>query len=200
MDALFFIIDNISNMIFLAMLIIIIASWVDFFRHRDKRIYFYNRKGALSSTQLEQLRDWIEHMEGREFEEFCEWLFKKTGTYKKVVLTQESNDGGKDLILTDANDEITYVECKRYSGFSTVTEDFMIGREICQKFVGAMTVDGVNKGIIITTGNVHRNAWDYICRIEKNTNLKIDIIQFDEIMRMVEEINEISDLKIVMPY
>lgn len=141
--------------------------------------------GSLSKVDIKIAEYLIEHMEGIEFEKFCTWLFKKTGQYKSVELTQAVGDGGKDIILNGD----TYVECKRYSEGNGDYANLEVGREICQKLVGAMVGDGIKKGIIVTTGVIHKNAWDYLKNIEKNTDLKLDIIIFDQLIKMVRDIN-----------
>lgn len=90
----------------------------------------------------------------RQFEVFCYELFKALGY--KAHLTPEGPDGGKDVIV---NSNI-YVECKRYN--ST-----MIGREICQKLLGALTADKMKEGIIFTNGQIHQNAIDFMHKTDK---------------------------------
>lgn len=141
--------------------------------------------GPLSEVDIKIAEYLIEHMTGIEFEKFCTWLFKKTGQYKSVELTQAAGDGGKDIILNGD----TYVECKRYTQGNCDYATLEIGREICQKLVGAMVGDGIKKGIIVTTGVIHKNAWDYLKNIEKNTDLELNIMIFDQLIRMVRDIN-----------
>lgn len=65
----------------------------------------------------------------------------------------------------------------------------MVGRPFCQKLIGAMVCDGMHKGIIITTGNVHSNAREYIKKLELNNNdIKLNIIELDEILGMCNKL------------
>lgn len=200
-DILFFIIDNFTLILIGIGLIIIIYSWITIFVNKDYGfIADYSRKyknRVLTIKDLDKIKHEIEYMEGRQFERFSEWLFKNIGKYKSVTLTPAANDEGRDLILIDADDNTIFVECKRYTENATVTEDFMIGREICQKLVGAMVADTIKRGIIITTGNIHQNAWDYIVKLEKNSDIRIEIITLDDIMRMIKKINSPEVLNVV---
>lgn len=200
-NILIFIYEESSYILPTIVVSIILCSWISMFKNRDYKILLeYNkmyRNRVLKFKDITDLKYKIKQMEGREFEYFCEWLFKNIGKYRKVTLTPAANDEGRDLILVDKNNETIYVECKRYTEDATVTEDFMIGRVICQKLVGAMVVDNIEQGVIITTGNIHRNAWNYIVKLEKNTDINIEIIALDDILRMVEEINSLDVFNVV---
>lgn len=150
----------------------------------------------LSPNELAYIKERLIVMEGRHFELFCVMLLKKTDKYESVNITPYECDGGKDIILTtQLNHERIYVECKRFTPKATSKEEYMIGREICQKLIGAMGGDGIHKGIIITTGNVHNNARIYIKKLELNNNdIKLNIIELDEILDMCNSFskNELS--------
>ncbi|BDR74162.1 hypothetical protein K144316041_p20010 (plasmid) [Clostridium tetani] len=129
--------------------------------------------------------DDIQNLKGREFEEFCNWALQKNGY--DTTLLNETNDYGRDIIIHGNNEDI-YVECKRYTSNATKTERFMIGREICEKLAGAMISNGVSKGIIMTTGNIHRNATEYINRLKKNSDLDIQIWDMYKIENLLKNI------------
>lgn len=93
----------------------------------------------------------VEHLSPRQFEFFVAELFKLQG-YNAIV-TPPTSDGGKDIILKDKYGAISFVECKRYS------KDNCVGREICQKLLGAVYMCNAQEGIIVTTGKVHQNAY-----------------------------------------
>ena len=136
----------------------------------------------------------INRLTGFEFEGFCQWLFQNSPEYKSVELTPPSNDGGVDLILTNANDEKIYVECKKYDFHPTLahkdenngSDEFFIGRVICQKLVGAMVANNIKKGIIVTTGSVSPNALEYIGMLEANSDLSLKIYTMDNILKLIE--------------
>ncbi|MBY6778031.1 restriction endonuclease [Clostridium botulinum] len=200
-DILEFIINNLTTVIIMIIVLYLIYNWITMFINKDYKFFEeYNKKYAnrvLTGNDIRTIKNELKDMDGRDFELLCEWLFKKSGKYKSVILTPEQNDGGKDLILVNENNETIFVECKRYTENASSTENFMIGREICQKLIGAMVVDNIKSGIIITTGNVHINAWNYINKLEENTDIRIDVITLDEIMNIILEINSSEILSVV---
>jgi len=137
--------------------------------------YIYNfihfRKINYSSRQIECM---IREMSPREFEIFISELYKAMGY--KVELTPETCDGGKDIILYD-EDEIIYVECKHFA------ENNHVGREICQKLIGSISIDGADSGIIVCTGKFHKNAWEVYSKIDN-----LELIDMRGIMAMVRKI------------
>jgi len=134
----------------------------------------------------------INRLTGFEFEGFCQWLFQNSPEYKNVELTPPSNDGGVDLILTNANDEKIYVDCKKYdTHFNLDNEsdgrgEFFISRVICQKLVGAMVANNIKKGIIVTTGSISPNALEYIEKLNENSGLSLKIYTMDNILKLIE--------------
>lgn len=200
-SVILFLYNNFSTIVLVLFLSAILYSWISMFINKDyKFISEYNEKyrnRILNLNDLDKVKYEIKHMDGREFEIFSEWLFKNIGKYNSVTLTPAVNDEGRDLILVDENNNTIFVECKRYTGNATVTEEFMIGREICQKLVGAMVANGIKQGIIVTTGNIHQNAWDYIVKLESNSDAKIEIMNLDDIIRTIQEINKAEVLSIV---
>ncbi|GAA0069026.1 hypothetical protein UT300003_05490 [Clostridium sardiniense] len=147
--------------------------------------------------KVKMKKESITNLTGIEFEYFCRWLFDDIYHYRDVIVTPSENDGGVDLILTDENFEKTYVECKRYTTTYDYKDDkkiknydFMIGREICQKLVGAMMSNGIKKGIIVTTGEIHPNADKYISDLNKNSDLNIKFITLHEIVKILDAYSE----------
>lgn len=112
----------------------------------------------------------------RGFEIFVAELYKAQGY--NVVLTQNSNDYGRDVILkTNAGD--IFIECKRYSN-----GNLALGREIAQKLLGSVQRFGAIKGIIITTGQFHKNAYE----VERMVN-NLELIDIDDIMIMLMKLD-----------
>ena len=57
--------------------------------------------------------DYIDHMDGHDFEYFTKLLLEKNG-YKQVQVSQSSNDYGIDVIAI--KNKYTYaIQCKRYA-------------------------------------------------------------------------------------
>lgn len=192
LNIIMYIINNLMLIITLMFIVYSVVSWINIIKNRDfkyiKKCNSVIYEDLLIEKDSLQIRENIKYMDGREFEQLYEWIFKNSRQYKSVILTPAQFDEGKDLILTDNNNELTYVECKRYTEKATVTEDFMIGREICQKLVGSMVADNIKNGIIITTGSIHKNAWDYIDKLQNNTHITISILNLDDIMSMIYSI------------
>lgn len=130
----------------------------------------------------------------RSFEKFCSLLFFKLGY--KIELTDYERDGGKDIILTDENEEKIFVECKRWTQASEKA-GYMIGREICQKLVGAMVQNNVKKGMIITTATIHKNAIEFKKDlIKNNSDIELELIDMDGILDLVEEVIKLEEEKL----
>lgn len=137
-----------------------LIRWVDNYFHTKKIGYSYD-----------EIMNKVYSLTPRQFEVFCANLYKELGY--KVKLTQETNDGGRDLIL-EKYGEVIFVECKRYS------ETNLVGREICQKLLGATQMYGADRCIVITTGYFHKNAKE--CKkMVKN----LDLIDKNDIFAMI---------------
>lgn len=134
----------------------------------------------------------IDRLTELEFEGFCQWLFQDNPEYKSAELTPPNNDCGVDLILTNANDEKIYVDCKKHDAHSNLDnkaegrKEFLISRVICQKLVGAMVANNIKKGIIVTTGSISPNALEYIEKLKENSGLSLEIYTMDNILKLIE--------------
>lgn len=137
---------------------------------KNLRNYLHYRNIEYSYNDIKQK---ILEMNGFQFEKFCGKLYEQLGY--KVEYTDQNNDYGRDLILNNS----TFVECKHYTG------DNYVGREICQKLIGSMESFNITEGIVITTGHIHQNAFEYANRL---TNKNIDFVNFNDIMNMVDNI------------
>lgn len=121
----------------------------------------------------------IKVMNGREFELFCADLFKQLG-YKKVDITQATNDEGKDLIL----DKDTYVECKCWN-----EDNSNVGREVLQKLVGAIIAESsITRGICITTTYFNKNAKEYMKKVNKNSSIKLELYDIYDIEQLLKSL------------
>lgn len=177
---------DLFNMALIVIAILSLISWVRMLIDMKKNP-IVSKYYDLSNEDICEIKNIIKNMDGRQFEKFCEYLFKQTGRYKEVILTQATHDGGRDVILTTHDGEVIYVECKRYTDQAR-REEWTIGREILQKLTGAMISNNVKHGIVFTTGNIHQNGWDFINKLEANNpDIKIEIYNMDTIMQMVKE-------------
>lgn len=69
-----------------------------------------------------------------------------------VRVTQESKDGGVDIVLTK-NNTLIYVQCKHYKS--------KIGVAACRELGGVMLPNRVRKGVIVTLEGVTKKAKEY---------------------------------------
>lgn len=180
-EMIFFIV---SLILVLKVVVFVVKSLTNF---QDEKISF---KVKVKKESLNKLT-------GIEFEGFCKWLFENTGQYSNVEITPPSNDKGRDLILTTQEGETIFVECKRYDE-DTKDENFVIGRVICQKLVGAMVSSNVKKGIIITTGRVNENAREYIEELRENSQYNIDILTTIDILTLLEYSKDKEDYSLTV--
>lgn len=184
LNIILFIIDNFTSIIIIFFTVIIIYSWIDFIINKQYK-YLNEYYVKYEADGINRLINKIRYMSGREFEEFCVWLFRKTGQYKKVILTPPVNDEGRDIILVDEKGNKTFVECKRWKSSS-------IGRRILQLFCGAMISDNIKNGIIMTTSHIHQNGLDYILKLEENTGIKINVLDLHDIEEMIRNYDMIK--------
>jgi len=56
-------------------------------------------------------------------------------------------------------------------------------REICQKLLGAVAIDGVDNGIIVCTGMFHKNAWEVYRKVDN-----LELVDMNGIMRIIKQI------------
>jgi restriction system protein len=123
----------------------------------------YLEQGKRKKLTIGQLLYQIKIMNSREFEFFCAKLFELQGYKAKV--TKATGDGGKDVILWKGKTKY-YVECKHYNA------DGKVSRPIANKLYGTMCADGVERGIIITTGRFTKECveWCKMTGIRTLTN------------------------------
>lgn len=98
--------------------------------------------------------DDLKYLSPKEFEHWCALFLKKQG-FTDVIISPYDPDGGKDIVCKRGT-ETYYVECKRYS------KSNFVDVEVARKLVGAMEIDEIKNGIIITTGLLTEKAIDYI--------------------------------------
>lgn len=142
--------------------------------------YIHYRKINLSHLQIQKM---ICRMSGRQFEVFMYQLFKANSYNCK--LTEQSADGGKDLILYDRNYGKTYVEIKRFLG------SWKVDRPMVQKLVGAAVGDGVKNTLFINTGVYTNEAIEYAQKVD------MELWDMEDIMKLVYK-TPVSKLPFIM--
>lgn len=123
--------------------------------------------------------DLIHKCSPREFEELvCEMLDKKG---YKVNLTNQTRDGGKDIIIVENNllgSFLIYVECKHYS------PDRPIGVNLVRELYGTISADEATAGLLITSSYFSKDAINFKNKVKHRISL----------MDYVELISEIQEL------
>lgn len=175
-----------GNFLLIILVIVGLIGYINIAVIRFKAIKHKSR--YLTRMQILKILHKIESMTGRDFEKFCVYLFSQTNKYKKIKLTSATNDGGKDIVMTDSKGNTIFVECKRYT-------ESMIGREIIQKLIGAMVQNGVKNGILVTTSTLNSNALKCLNEVKKHSGLQVDVIELYGIQDMIEKYCSDSILK-----
>jgi HJR/Mrr/RecB family endonuclease len=155
------------------------SEWIIRSNYKDS----HDSKKYSTNRQLKLLSDAIDDLDGFEFEEFCAELFNLSGLKAKV--TPKTRDGGKDIIIKDKN-SITYVECKHYAEENKITVNYI------HKLISACVIDGIKKGIFITTSNYSSEA----IRIAKKCKaVDIEIWYKDDIIDFCKNIDKVELLE-----
>lgn len=142
-------------------LISIIISMIKTYRQEFRNIERL-KSGTINTEDLHNLSP-------REFEYWSANFLEKQG-FTNINVTCSGADGGKDIIC-EKNDEIYYVECKRYSNSQKAY--FHVDEEIVRKLIGAMEGDKIKNGILITTGIITKDALDYISSLPESYSLTV---------------------------
>ena len=100
-----------------------------------------------------------------EFEIWCSEYLSNLG-FTNIMVLPIVPDAGKDIIC-EKNSEKFYIECKRYSPNSYISS-FQ-----AEKLLGSMISDNVKNGLIITTGDLSKEAKDTLKKIKKPYNINV---------------------------
>ena len=100
-----------------------------------------------------------------EFEIWCSEYLSNLG-FTNIMVLPRGPDAGKDIIC-EKNSEKFYIECKRYSPNSYISS-FQV-----EKLLGSMISDNVKNGLIITTGDLSKEAKDTLKKIKKPYNINV---------------------------
>lgn len=126
--------------------------------------------------QIQNNPAYIYELTPREFEEVVAEIFSAKGY--KVTLTQETRDGGKDIIVKQmvmGSPFVMIIECKRYAAKNKVSVNIV--RELC----GIQTEDKVNKAMVVTSSFFSKDA---IAFAERRGSL-MGLADFDSLMQWI---------------
>jgi hypothetical protein len=113
----------------------------------------------------------VPHLSPRQFEELVAELFIEKGY--KVELTQQSRDGGKDLIIMDRSDIgnfMIYAECKHYRA------DRPVGVDVVSQLLGRINFDRATAGMVVTSSYFSPDASNFQSQIEHQMTL-VDFVK-----------------------
>lgn len=131
---------------------------------------------GLPGTQAEKIKYLIK-LRPREFEFFVASLYEKIGF--NVEITQETRDGGKDIIATreiHQNKEKLLIECKRYI-------DEPIRVNLVRELWGTVVRARVNRGVLVTTSRFTPDAQKLLAQEDHY----IELIDGDTLVRLANE-------------
>lgn len=100
-----------------------------------------------------------------EFEIWCSEYLSNLG-FTNIMVLPIGPDAGKDIIC-EKNSEKFYIECKRYSPNSYISS-FQV-----EKLLGSMISGNIKNGLIITTGDLSKEAKDTLKKIKKPYNINV---------------------------
>ena len=124
--------------------------------------YYKSYKSFQSDTQLYNL---VHRLTPHEFEIWCSEYLSNLG-FTNIMVLPIGPDAGKDIIC-EKNSEKFYIECKRYSPNSYISS-FQV-----EKLLGSMISDNIKNGLIITTGDLSKEAKDTLKKIKKPYNINV---------------------------
>ena len=117
-------------------------------------------------------------LEPYQFEYLVAEIFRNKGFNAKV--TQQTRDGGKDIIATCEIGGIlyrTYFECKKYARNRPVRVD------IIRSLFGVLERDRIEKGVIVTTSYFTKDA----VREAERLNGRIKLIDYNALCKMMSQ-------------
>lgn len=118
----------------------------------------------------------IHKLTSREFEQFAAELLEKNGY--EVKLTQQTRDGGKDIIVIQkglVGTFLTYVECKKFA------PDNHVGVKLIRELYGTVTHDRATSGMFITSSYFSKDAYEFTETIKHQMEL-VDFNNLSELL------------------
>ena len=146
------------------------------YEFNDETIEFIIPTIADTIYQIQNNPEYIYELTPREFEEVVAEIFSANGY--EVTLTQETRDGGKDIIVKQmvmGSPFVMFIECKQYNAKNKVSVNII--RELC----GIQTEDKVNKAMVVTSSFFSKDA---IAFAEKRGSL-LGLADFNSLMQWI---------------
>ena len=146
------------------------------YEFNDETIELIIPKIADKIYQIQNNPEYIYKLTPREFEEVVAEIFLANGY--EVTLTQETRDGGKDIIVKQmvmGSPFVLLIECKRYNAKNKVSVN------IVRELYGVQTADNVNKALVVTSSFFSKDAIDFA---ERRGSL-MGLVDFDILMQWI---------------
>jgi restriction system protein len=167
--------------------VVIRVIWISS-KHQLWNMY-YGVAGALRHLQavditepVSEIRKYLAADYGRrfdlspqKFEEVVASIFQSLGY--RAELTAISNDGGIDIVLQDRGGEITGVQVKRYRNAIKI--------EQIRSFVGALVIDGMTRGVFVTTSSFQGGAKGVIAKANVR-GVKMGLVDAGKLYELLE--------------
>lgn len=104
---------------------------------------------ALDPEQIGSFQDFLDQVDGAEFERFVGWVMRRRG-YQQIQHTGGTGDGGIDLTARK-NGRRYVVQCKRYA-------DKAVSASEVRDLYGALSAEGADHGFLFTTSRFTKAA------------------------------------------
>jgi hypothetical protein len=111
----------------------------------------------------------------RRFEQLIGDVFRNHGF--GVTLTQQSHDGGYDLIVLDSSGGLALVEIKSYRG--------KVGVELVRQLRGVQLRENIKKAVLVTSGQFTADAKKE-ARQSNIYQFEVDLVDAERLLRMLE--------------
>lgn len=140
---------------------------------------FFAVKNARHNAKLKEAGiEEIDMMDGLQFEEYLDQLFKSLGYKSKI--TSYIGDFGADLILTSKDkNKIIAVQAKRYSK--------NVGIKAIQEVIGSIAHYKVNEGWVVTNSYFTKQA------VHLAASNKVTLINRDELIKLILKAKQIEE-------
>ncbi|UPT69323.1 MAG: restriction endonuclease [Flavobacterium sp. JAD_PAG50586_2] len=128
---------------------------------------------------LKRSPDDVYNLTPRQFEETVAELMVRRGY--NVELTQQTKDGGKDLIIANQRDIgnfLYYLECKKFA------PNRPVGINLVRELAGTVSVDRVTAGIMVTSSYFSPEAIQFSEKIKHQMSL-IDYVKLKEWLKLI---------------
>lgn len=120
----------------------------------------------------------VYRLSSREFEELVAEMFRQQGF--EVELTQETRDGGCDMIATKNIGGLPFmilIECKKYA------REHPVGVNLVRSLLGVQTDRKANKAVLVTTSRFTKPAR----RFAENQQHLISLVDIDDLLQMMQQ-------------